>query len=295
MSFVKIISMKDQKGTDFIRTLGLTKHEWEVFSTLSYRAIDKENSYKLTADLSKALKLPRMSTHITLTSLKNRGLVDYQRKGKRKFWYRITPEELVKKFAAIAHGIDQGSQITVGAKNSEFTVYHGVDGLYKVWEALLELPPETRVLGLQPTNSIKESLKKLDWSEKIQRLQESIRNKPIIIEGLLSEDYYEFFINFYKKNKPLLLKTLESFVGRSTDMTFIKKEYFNLATEMFILPDAAYITNWEEEISIKISNETMVNFLKEMFGLVRGYGKHVDQNKYIKDLIGRIQSPEGGL
>lgn len=276
--------MDSKTADNFIKTLKLTRNEWAVFNYLGY------TEKKSIAEVSQTLRLPRMSTHITLNSLKDRGIVDYSRSGKRKFWYRIDPETLSKRFSSISSDIDNRSEITIGAKNTQFTVYHGADSLYKVWEALLELPSNTRVQALQPTSSIKESLKKLDWSKKVQPLQENIRNKPIIIEGLLSEDYYPAFLQLYNNDKELLLKTLESFIGRSTDMTFIKKEFLNLPTELFILPHAAYITNWKEEVSIKITNRTMINFLKELFELARGYGKHIDQNKYIKELIEKVKN-----
>ncbi len=271
---------------NFVKTLKLSKNDWKVFEGLSYENTDL---FKSTADLSKQLNIPRMSTHIALKSLKERGLIDYKRVGKRKLWYRITPENLIKKFANISQEIDKHSQVTIGVSDSEFTIYNGVDSLYKVWEALLELPANTRVQGFQPTASIRESLQKLEWSEKIQHLQENIRSKPIIIEGLLSEDYYPFLVDFYKNDKSLLLKTLESFLGRATDMTFIKKDFLNLATEMFILPDSAYITNWKEEVSICIKNKTIINFLRELFSLAKGYGKHIDQNKYIGELIEKVK------
>jgi hypothetical protein len=84
---------------------------------------------------------------------------------------------------------------------------------------------------------------------------------------------------------------LESFLGRGTDMTFMPNQYFKDAeSELIILPNVAYLSDWKNEVSIEIRNPAMLLFLKELYDLAKGYGRKVNQEEYIKDLIANLDS-----
>jgi len=182
-------------------------------------------------------------------------------------------------------------EIRINAKNSGFAIHQGLKGMYKVWEDLEKLAPNSRVYAIQPTAAMKYALKRLDWYEKIRPIQENILNKPVIIDGVLPEDYYPFFVQHYSQDKKLQRKMLESFLGRATDMTFVSDQYFKDAeSELVILPNVAYLSDWKNEVSVEIRNPTMLHFLKELYELAKGYGSKVNQEEYIKGLIAKLDT-----
>lgn len=272
--------MLNEKTTSL---LGLTKTETKILKLLKNRS-----EPMVVSDISRDGKIPRMSVYLGLNSLKRRGITDYKRKGKRRFWYMVDTKTFTSSVISALTSLTGANEIGISSNNSDFTIYHGIDGLYKSWESLKDLPPYTRVYGIQPTDSIKLSIKKLDW-KRIKPLNENILNKPIIIDGVLPEDYYPTYIKLFAHDKKTQKSSLKSFIGRGTDMTFIDEKYFKGSeTELLILPSVAYLTDWKNEVSIEIKNTVMLAFLRQLYELAKGHGRKVDQNAYIKDLLEKI-------
>lgn len=272
--------MIDEK---IISLLGLTRREVRVFSYL------RENPSSQISSIASDTKIPRMTIYLTLESLKKRTLVDYSRKGKRRFWYSVEFSKLGSEIMGSVYSLTESKEIRVDIANSGFAIHQGIKGMYKVWQELNKLSPNSRVLGIQPTNTMKYALNTLNWQEKIAPLQENIIKKPIIIDGVLAEDYYKFLMAHYSNNKDLQKKVMESFLGRSTSITFIDSQYFKDAeSELLILSDVAFLSDWKNLISIEIRNPAMLHFLKELYELAKGYGKKINQEEYIKKLIENI-------
>ncbi len=272
--------MLNKKTTDF---LSLSKNEVKIL-----RLFKNSPDSMTISDISNKSRIPRMTLYIALGSLKDRGLVDYSRKGKRRFWNMVDTKTFTSNVINALTEITGESEVSVTANNGGFTIYRGVDSLYKSWDSLKDLPPYTRVYGIQPTASIKLSVKKLDW-KRIKPLQENILNKPIIIDGVLPEDYYPTYAKLFAHDKKLQKTSLESFIGRATDMTFVDEKYFkDSETELLILPTVAYLTDWKNEVSIEIKNPVMLGFLRQLYELAKGYGRKVVQNAYIKEFIKKL-------
>jgi DNA-binding transcriptional ArsR family regulator len=276
--------MFDQKIIDFLR---LSKNEVKVSEYL------KTHSGTQVADISRGIRMPRMTVYLALDSLKARGLADYFRKGKRRFWSIAEGSKLVADIMSSAYSLTDTNEIRINAKNSGFAIHQGLNGMYRVWKELQKLAPNSRVYGIQPTGAMRYALKRLDWQEKIAPLQENILKKPIIIDGVLPEDYYPFFAQHYSYDKKLQRKMLESFLGRGTDMTFMSDQYFKDAeSELIILPNVAYLSDWKNEVSIEIRNPAMLLFLKELYDLAKGYGRKVNQEEYIKKMIAGLEKKQ---
>ena len=276
--------MLNQKIIDFLQ---LSKREVKVFEFI------KNNPQSQVADVTRGTKMPRMTVYLTLTSLKDRGLSDYTRKGKRRFWTTENESKLVASIMSSAYSLTDSKEIRINTANSGFAIHQGLKGMYKVWEELGKLSPNSRAYGIQPTGAMRYALKRLDWQEKIGPLQENILKKSIIIDGVLPEDYYPFFVEHYSYDKKLQKKMLESFLGRATDMTFVSTDYFRDAeSELIILPNVAFLSDWKNEVSVEIRNPAMLHFLKELYDLAKGYGRKVNQEEYIKKLIASLEKKQ---
>ncbi len=268
---------------DLVNLLSLSNNEVKTFEYL------KKFPQLQIADISKGTKIARMTLYPIIESLKKRGLIIAQRKGKRRFWSIIDSKDMSESIVNIATKLLDSQEVRLNIQHSGFAILHGEQAIDKVWKSLDSLPPYTRVLGIQPTSSLKQSLGKLPWHEKVKPIQQTILTKPIVIDGVISEDYYPSMINFYANDKHVQRMALESFLGRATDMTFVSKEFFkNTESELLILPNVAYLTDTKNEISIEIRNPIMLGFLRELFELAKGYGKKVNQNNYIEGLLQKI-------
>jgi hypothetical protein len=272
--------MFDQKIIDFLR---LTRNEIRVAEFL------KKVPSSQVADIVVGTHIPRMTVYLALSSLKQRGLATYSRKGKRRFWILAEGSAIAAHIMTSAYALSDLGEIRITAKNSGFAIHQGLKGMYRVWQELQKLTPHTRVQAIQPTSAMRYALKNLDWTEKIAPLQENIIRKQLIIDGVLPDDCYTFMMEQYKYDKNLQKKMLESFLGRAADITFVSKDYFRDAeSELIILPTVAYLSDWKNEVSIEIRNPAMLHFLKELYSLAKGYGRKINQEEYIKRLLAKI-------
>jgi DNA-binding transcriptional ArsR family regulator len=229
--------------------------------------------------------IPRMSVYLALDSLKQRGLIDYIRKGKRRFWKKLSPQEFSTVMAEAAQAIHHHKE-RVEIKHSDtsgFTVLKGLPQLFTIFEKIALGHKGERLLGIQPTSSMKHVVTKLSWNT-LKPIQDAIRKNKIIVQGLVREDYYPTLISLLKTSQQKK-QALESFSGRLTDMVFVSNEYLHSETELMMFRDVAFLVNWKDEVALEIKNKEMLSFMKECFDLARGYGKKIDQNEYLRGLV----------
>lgn len=268
--------------TSYIEVLKLNNHEQKVLSVLPIQAGVN------VSDIARDSKVARMSVYLALNSLKSRGLVDYDRKGKRRFWKKLSDKDISKLIESSARQIYENKEkieITHG-ENTGFTVLKGLQNLFTIFERIAQGHKGERLLAIQPTVSMKNVVQKFPWST-LKPIQDAIRENKIIVEGLLREDYYPTFLSLLK-NPEEKKEAIQSFIGRLTDMVFVSNEYLNSETELMMFRDVAFLVNWKDEVALEIKNKEMLSFMKESFELARGYGKKVNQNEYLKQLEQRI-------
>jgi len=236
------------------------------------------------SDISKKSKVPRMTTYLALDSLKQRGLVLYTKKGKRRLWKKEADKDIASKLLKVSRLVSDNfdKQHIHHNKNTGFTIYRGLNSLFEIFERISNGNKNQRLLGIQPTKSMLNVVNKLSW-KKLQPIQDAILKNKIIVEGLVREDYYPTLLSTAKNNKEREV-IINSLIGRLTDMMFVSNEYLNADTELMMFGDVAFLVNWKSEVGIEIKNEDMLDFMKECFYLARGYGKKIDQNSYLRKL-----------
>jgi predicted transcriptional regulator len=248
-----------------IKLLALSKNEVKMLKAL------EERERQSVASLSHIAKIPRMTTYLTLASLKSRGLIKYSQTGKRKF-RQIADKE---KMSAIF-------------RKTDFSVIKGLENLWNIWERAANSPKYGRIYGIQPTASLKEILSKIDWEEKISPVNSGITKNKLIVEGLIREDYILNYLKPFEGNKEKQHQILLGLQNRSSDMIYVSNDYFNKPVDFLMFENHGYIINWKSEVAIEIKNKDTLDFLKELFDLARGYGKKVGQGAYIRELAGKI-------
>lgn len=274
--------MKIHKGLTNI--LRLSDKEQDILNTLS-----KQKSL-LISDISKNTNIPRMTLYPFLTKLKERGLINYRRLGKRKFWYIESSEKIANTLTNLA-SFFTSEKVTIKKEESGFTIHRNLKSIYSVFEEVSQLHKGERVKVIQPTNSALNAIRNLKVQEEIGPINQAIIDNGIIVEGLLQENYYTaLYKKVHKENPQKAKEYIEGFIGRSADMVFIPKEYLNIDSEFLMFQDKAFIINWKDKVAIEIQNKDMINFFGELFDLARGYGKKIDQNQYLKNMMTKINN-----
>lgn len=258
--------------------LRLTMNERRVL-----RALPELDGFNV-ADTARAAKIPRMSTYVALASLKKRGLVDFSRKGRRRFWVRLSHERLANTLYENARTLSPSHNrvVVTHSEQSGFTTLRGLPHLYTIFERIARGHRGERLSGIQPTGSMKYAVSKLGW-KKIEPIQKAIVRNRIIVEGILREDYYPTLLNLLPTKK-LKSEALASFAGRLTDMTIVTNNYLQSESELMMFRDIAFLVNWKDEVALEIKNKEILALLHESFQLMRGYGKKFDQHAYLAKL-----------
>ncbi len=239
----------------------------------------------LISDISKKADIPRMTLYPLLNKLKERGLISYKRSGKRKFWHVELPEKIAQTFTHLASSMTS-EKVEIRKDATGFIIHRNIKSIYSIFEEVSRLHKGERVKVIQPTFSMLTSLNNLKWQEEIKPINEAIVKNGIVVEGLLQDNYYISLFNTISKVDPERARShIKSFIGRATDMVFVPKEYLNIDSEFLMFRDKAFIINWKDEVAIEIQNNEIFTFLSELFALARGYGKKIDQNQYLKELL----------
>lgn len=234
------------------------------------------NQANSMAEIVRKTGLPRMTIYGAINVLIKRGLVVCRMEKRRKYLVDYS------NMASISTPQDRGIRNINGKSN-----------LYSIWKKISELPKHTRVLIIQPVKSLRQSLKRLDWRAEVDSLQKNNVEKSLIFEGIIEEGYYPWLYNFYKqKGKKYAEDVIESFIGRATDITFVRDNLIDAKVEMIITPDQAYIINWDKESAIEIHDADVIVLLRDLFNLAKGYGKKIDQNAYLKKMLAMVRDAE---
>lgn len=256
------------------KLLGLTTQEYEVLKTL-------EMGPSNISSLSSLTGFPRTTLYTTLSTLKNRGLISTKTAGKAVL-VSLTPSSNISKiFTQGATAFSPDGNIAM----ADFTLIHGKKAMLKVWQSLVNVKHE-RVYVIQPTKSLLNTIKLFKPGEFVP-LNNAIKKNKVIMDTIMKEDGFPSYMAAYATRPDIQKKIIESFIGRSADMTKVDNRFLDNNAELLITSQHAFIMNWENQVGIKIENRDMINFLKELYILAKGYGKKIDFNEYMREWLKR--------
>lgn len=292
--------------------LRLNKTEQHVFNTLhkTHYSVDRfnidktEKPGKRVAELVKELRLPRMTCHDALMSLKERGLTLEKRIGKEKYYSIIDSDKIVDtvrslfavektipKTLAVGSNPEQpeSSQIIKG----EISIFTGLDNCHAVWRKIADLEKGDRLISIQPNSSLQATMDKLGIKS-LYPSNDALNSKGIISEFLVHTTCYEVVYNLIKREAghDFAMREFDKFVDRTAEISLIDTKYLTQPTELFFMHNSAYLVNWKDEVAIEIQNKVMRDFLFELYELAKGYGKKINQSAYAREFIAKIKAKE---
>ncbi len=305
---MKRVSNKNEMSGKIHNIFRLNRTEIRVFDTLSKTdySIDRfrsdrthtnketsENPGKRVSELATLLRLPRMTCHDAIKSLKKRGLVTEKRLGKDKF-YSITDSDTVvntvREFFPAATDTRVVNQTNKKIDNG-ILIYNGLENCHAVWRKIADLQRGDRFICIQPNASLRATFDKIGVKA-LYPSNDALNSKGIIIEGLVHTDCYEEIFKSLTKvaGYDFALKELEKFAHRTASVSLIDTKYLTSPTEMFFMHNTAYIVNWKDEVAIEIHNKVTRDFLFELYALARGYGKKINQSAHTQTLVNKLRA-----
>lgn len=261
-----------QINSESARFFGLDKYEQVILNS-----INKERF--LISEISKITKIPRTSLYYILPRLIDRGFLEKRKIGTKTYWRKTSQKEYLENYQKIIS--EKEINLAVNNQNKTKIVY-GVDQLMKTLFSLTEVEPRERWYGIQPKSSIDNIFKKANIN-KINQFNELVKNKKIIVEGIVHEDY----MNITSLEKEKLKSVLKSFKGRAIDYAKLPKDYLaNTQAEIYLWQNKIAIMNWDKEFAVVIEDDDAFELIKAMFDSTKYMLDKYDQNeKFARKLV----------
>jgi predicted DNA-binding transcriptional regulator len=267
-----------------LNILGLTKNEIKVLNCL--------NELKNVQDIARLTDLSRTGINHLIKILYRKALIKKVKSGKRVFYVAIDKKTLKKQFQEISEELDlsekdkKGVRIKI-SKQDEFIIHIGVKEIVPAYQRIFSENRNERIKAIQHHKSWMELLEKVSPTQLIDFNRAIIKNH-LILDGMLNESAYASYLEEIKNDPDKNKAAVESLSGRMADYAVFPDNMFNYSSEIWLFKNTALIINWAEEIAVEITNENMINFLKDMFEFVKMAGKKIDHNKIIKEVFGKV-------
>lgn len=247
------------------------------------------DSVKNLKELASATSLPRTSVAFTIKLLTKKGLLVQSKYGKRLRYIAVSASEFCKTLQQAsdvinANGGEKKGARVVASKESEFIIHRGIKEMIPAYERVTSLNRNERLKAIQPNKSWINLHKKLT-AEQMIRTNNAMRNNNIIIDAIVQQNAYKLYGKMFRDDPEALKEIAESFMDRSADYVSVPANVFDYNAEIFLFKNTVLINNWAEEISIEITNKDIMNFMKDMYEIVKQSGSKIDHNKAIRDIL----------
>ena len=266
-----------------ITLLGLSPKEARLLNSLT-------STPENPSTLARKSKLKRTSLYSLLEHLRRRGLVQKKKQGKRWYWQIIPQPQLQEQLFNLAehHRVNRKTvEKEVGliaSEESQYKIYRGKEKLNSLYAELGQLPKHTRLYGIQPNLSMATALKNTSPGL-ITQINESIKQKGVVVEAILAEDFLSYYLKALGQKPANAKKILKSFSDRLAVTTYVPKDILNFEAELLFYNQTLLILNWKELSAVVIKNKEIVGIMTALFNLAKLSGNRVDQNLKITNLL----------
>ncbi|MEX0650231.1 MAG: winged helix-turn-helix domain-containing protein [Candidatus Andersenbacteria bacterium] len=263
--------------------LGLTSEDNALLKMLEKHDLS-------VSELARSTHQPRTSVYPRLSRLKERGLVTTTNRGKRRYWKTVSPRKLREKLFMLAHSHEiaeeSGEQELgiISSQQSEYKVYAGKNKLVEIYESLGQLPRHTRLHIMQPNISAYSVMKHFPY-DRLVKLNQSIKDRKIIVEAILQENFLDYYTDRLKKEGKSSKDILQAYGGRLAITHHVPAERLNFDSEVTLHNDTVIIANWQELVAVVIKNEQAAGLIADIFESLQLLGRKVDQNPRIEEIL----------
>lgn len=255
------------------KILGLDKDEALILQKLHTKP------FKI-AEISKETNIARTSLYYMLPRLESRGFIRQVKQGKKLLWEkdRNIKDTYEKALGSLVNAEEQNISLNTFSNETKVSVLKK-EKMLQIFEDIANLPSRTRIYGIQPDTSFLQAIEYISF-EDLLRINTIIKQKSIIVEGIIHERSIDSMENLFSKND--LKRFLESFGGRSADTVTLPPNYLEKTiSEVYLYNNTVALINWKNEFAIKIQNKDIYDLLKAMFDSTKYMLNKYDQNEKI--------------
>lgn len=240
--------------------LGLSQKEHAVLNVLQHLPLAQKIS-----KIAFQAELPHSTTSFILKKLEKRKLATRIKSNNHFRWkYRKNLE--------IFERIDDGAK-----KDTFLNVTSGMANIIHEFMRILELSSGERLYSIQGSAISKIILKKID-SKFLHFFHQAVKKKKIIIEGVMAQS----ILNLFGKMTSV---QIESHLNRLTIAYVLPDELIQFPLDIFIFRDSVLLADYEAERLLHVEDSSLVLAFKSLFNIAKEYGRKVDLNKYLKELL----------
>jgi hypothetical protein len=242
------------------------------------------NTPQSISSIARISKLPRTSLLYKVRKLERRGMMRNASEGKRKMWQSVSFDEFRDTHAAVLTTFhDEGTVSIPVTPETSISIYRGASNLLKVFEKIGKLHQNERLHAIQPDSSFQSAMRKYPLDD-ILRLNKKIKDKKLIIEGIVHEKAVENTIkNLGRKKAEAIFKT---FIGRLEDYVAIPDDFLDIHSEIYAFRDNVVIMSPEKEIAVEIIDKDLSEMIKTMLmSLKEHIGRRYSQNERMEKFM----------
>ncbi|MEI6552983.1 MAG: hypothetical protein WCO09_00260 [bacterium] len=219
------------------------------------------------------LSTPRSTIEYNIDKLLSKKLITFSLSGKRKI-YNLTTQKTK------GHELFPPSPIV---KIGPITIYSGGKAIETLWQEVAKQSRGSRLIGVQPSKSFKEAIKKAS-KETLHGVSQAITDKRFIIDSIVHGDLTRSVFNQF--NGVEARSIAKVFTGRLEDMVKVDPSFLDEKSEMFIIGNFSFFIDWFKEVAIKIENQNINHLLLSLYQATKAYGKRYEQSRDIERVIG---------
>lgn len=240
------------------------------------RALSGEKSLTPTA-LSRQTGVKRTTVNFLLNKLANRGIIK-KTKIAGHFEWRLTNENnLAEKINSLYGFFNLTlSRALINLPDIGVEVFKSQAAILDAYHQSLKINKNSRVYAIQGNKSIK-AQKSLSYGY-LNDIQNSFKQKRIIIEGIVGEKSLQYFDN-------LPLSLLQTYKNRLVVTYLLQDELIDFDMDILILDKEVILINFEKKIVVKIRNDSIRTVIKALYETMKFSARKIDLNYYLKNLI----------
>lgn len=260
---------------DINSILKLTRHEQKVLAVLS-------NVPKRPSFVVKGSGVPNATAYLAFSSLSKRGLAKKQTINGKTFWKTASTTKLEEDFSQIINSlkhIKDASTFEIKHKeNTSIIIHRGDNAIRKVILGALTLHSNERFSIFQSSNR-NDGWVRIFGLKSILKVNQALRDKKIIGESFIPEDYFSKLIPYLGK------EWAESYIDRMNIVYLLPNEFFPSHAEILLFRDKAILFHVSGEIAVEIKNKQILLMIKMIFEYLKTTAKKIDPQEFLKQSL----------
>ena len=254
------------------KLLRLSKYEKRILSQI-------DSIPRRPSEIVKCSKVKNATAYLAFSHLVERGLTKKVTIEGRTYWVLSPTHTLEQFFWKTINDLNHIKEPSVFElhhnEDTSIVIHRGDDAVKKMILGALTLHTGERFSILQSSN------KNDGWSRvfgvgNIMKLNKALRDKKIIGESFIPEDYFEQLIPYFGK------KWAESYVDRMNIVYLLPPQFFPSHAEILLFKDRAILFHVDGEIAVEIKNKEILLMIKTLFEYLKTTAKKVDPQEFLK-------------